>query len=131
MMIDKLIANLRKHGQPRVTFENGRTFMRDFVGGNRYAFDTQICPPTQGWVQYDTDQDASYFGKWIHKGRRMMVTFAEGDITIVKCTDDDAYNEQLQRMDEFHGKIPSAVAIDTDTGARTEYYQDRDALLIR
>ena len=31
----------------------------------------------------DTDQDAWYFGVWVHPITRRVVTYAEGDVTIV------------------------------------------------
>ena len=60
------------------TNERGNKIRRGFVMGDRYAFDFKHCTALKGWRQFDTEQDASYFGVWVHTGKRQVVTFAEG-----------------------------------------------------
>lgn len=91
----------------------------------RYTYDFQLCRHRDGWVQFDTDQDASYFGIWVHPGCREIVTFAEGDETREFCESDTEYRAKLASMVEFYGVQPPAFkAIDLD-GNVTEHYVPR------
>lgn len=95
--------------------------------GNRYKYDTHRCSSKDGWHQYDTEQDAWYFGVWYHRERRLVVTYAEGDETIVVCQTEESFRAELAEMAEFYGEPPPAfVGIDVDTGTVTEFY-DEDA----
>jgi hypothetical protein len=62
---------------------------------NRYAFDFGHCRLNDGWAQLDTDQDASYFGNWAHPERLQIVSFVEGDITVIKCEDSDEFRNLI------------------------------------
>lgn len=46
----------------------------------RYDFDRALCSFAQGWAQFDTTQDASYYGCWINPTQRKFVQYAEGDL---------------------------------------------------
>ena len=37
-----------------------------FHDTDRYAFDFNLCEVKNGWRQYDTGNDAWYFGIWVH-----------------------------------------------------------------
>jgi hypothetical protein len=63
---------------------------------DRYAFDFKACTYEAGWVQVDTYQDASYFGIWTNPTARMIVTYAEGDISRIEADTDDEYVEILK-----------------------------------
>src|SRR4051794_3689335 len=50
----------------------------------RYIYDfTLLCP--NGWKQYDTKQDAAYFGTWVHIEERKVFSYTEGDRCLVVC----------------------------------------------
>ncbi len=90
---------------------------------SRYRFDTGLC---RGWKQYDTDQDAWYFGVWVHLGKRETLTYAEGDVILVVCPDDTHLAAELAHMGEFYGAPPPAFrCIDVETGAVTHIYDER------
>lgn len=92
----------------------------------RYQFDFNECTPDKGWEQYDTDQDAWYFGVWIHREKRMTVTFAEGDFSVVTCPTSESFRAEIEGMNEFYGDPPAHTkAIDTETGQVTHYIQER------
>jgi hypothetical protein len=99
------------------------TTMRSFVlHKERYDYD---FGPLQNWVQYDTKQDASYFGVWVEPERRLIFTFAEGDETLMECHSREAFIAELGRMAAFYGPPPPmAIAYDKE-GNRTEYYDTR------
>lgn len=101
-----------------VTFEDG--------GGSRYAYDFDVCTPRRGWQQWDTKQDASYFGVWVHPQGRLTLTFAEDDLSLVICPTADMFRAEIASMEDLYGaNPPSAVGLDIDTGQRTEYYEHR------
>lgn len=110
------------------TKESGAVVEDRFVGpfADRYQYDFKHCKSADGWKQYDTQQDASYFGVWVHPETRVIVTFAEGDETTVTCPTQEAFEAEIREMNEFYGSPPPAcVAIGMD-GSVTEYY-DSDA----
>jgi len=99
-----------------------------FCNADRYEFDFKLCLPANGWKQYDTDQDAWYYGVWVHLERRLVVCYAEGDVSICQHTTDDGMRSELEAMAKFHGDPPPmAVGIDAD-GSVTAYYDERPTL---
>jgi hypothetical protein len=112
------------------THDGGADIYRAFVNndgeGSRYTYDTTRCRYADGWRQYDTTQDAWYFGVWYHPERRVVVTYAEGDETVVVCRTDAAWRAELAALAEFYGDPPpAAVGISLD-GTITNYF-DADA----
>ena len=91
----------------------------------RYDFDFNICTPEKGWQQYDTTQDASYFGVWVNAEKRIIKTFAEGDIMDVICKDENSYHAELKSMAECYGNPPPAFRIITDEGKQIHLYDER------
>ncbi|KKL07566.1 hypothetical protein LCGC14_2584760, partial [marine sediment metagenome] len=82
MKIDKVLTLLNKFfNEEEETNKRGNKIRRAYIGGDRYIFDFKICSPRDGWQQYDTSQDAWYFGVWIHPEGRVTITFAEGDLS--------------------------------------------------
>jgi len=105
---------------------NGSEIIRSFdPSTDRYAFDFGRCCHTKGWKQWDTDQDASYFGVWVHPEKMQVITYAEGDIVQVKCPSMAAFKQELQAMADCYGNPPPfATAIARD-GSVTKYYDTR------
>tara|TARA_Y100000310_G_scaffold344999_1_gene461063 strand:- start:2812 stop:3198 length:387 start_codon:yes stop_codon:yes gene_type:complete len=89
------------------------------MDGSRYEFDLRL-KSKDGWEQFDTNQDAGYFGVWINRDARMTVTYAEGDLTIKYDIPD--MEKEYKDMCDFYGKAPAwATTIDND-GTVTKYY---------
>lgn len=106
--------------------ERGNTVFRSFHSTERYRFDFQLCTTSKGWKQYDTDQDAWYFGVWVHVEKRVILTYAEGDISVVKCPTEESYHAELAHMAGFYGPPPPAfVLIDPEKNMRTNVYDKR------
>lgn len=92
---------------------------------SRYFFDTGPCASDKGWRQYDTDQDAHYFGVWVHLESRQTITYAEGDVIVVSCPTRESFRAELEDAERVYGAPPPAfVSYDAD-GTRTEYYDER------
>jgi hypothetical protein len=100
-----------------------RTFVNADGSLSRYVFDRLH------WEQYDTSQDAWYFGVWVNKRKRQTLTYAEGDLTLVECTDAIAFNLEIESMNRFYGEGFIAKTIDLD-GTMTVYRQDRRGFFI-
>ena len=94
--------------------------------GDRYRYDSGQCSPRQGWVQYDTSQDAWYFGIWVHPERREILSYCEGDETLVTCPTQEIFAAELAEMATFYGPPPPA-AIGVDADGTTTYYYDTDS----
>ena len=123
---------------PHEVNERGNSIYRDSdadqrVGGrgqDRYFYDFGRL---QGWKQFDTQQDASYFGVWVNLAERKTFTYCEGDRTLVECPDDDHLKAELDDMVRFYGAPPPAfIAFEGDktTGkwTRTKYYDERPTI---
>ena len=82
----------------------GARIEREFLmDAERYRFDLGECKRSDGWRQYDTVQDAPYFGVWVHPERRETVTFCEGDVTRVSCPTQAVFEAELASMAECYG----------------------------
>ena len=79
--------------------------LRSFRMGSRYEFDGKLTSD-QGWVQYDTDQDAWYFGVWVNPTMRCIVSYAEGDVTYVACPTEAIFRKEVDDMNDFYGPPP-------------------------
>lgn len=111
------------------TNERGNRIERSSIAGaDRYIFDFGECNPESGWKQFDTDEDASYFGVWVHPERLETLTFAEGDITRVFCADEAGYRGEIEDLYACYNRAPAFRSISED-GTLTEHYEDPTELL--
>lgn len=114
-----------EHGEvaPRVN-ERGAMIHQGSWDGSRYAFDSRLASAF-GWQQYDTDQDAWYFGIWVHVRERLVFTYAEGDLLLVTCETEEIFQAELAHMAEFYGAPPPAmVVLDLSAGTETRVYDE-------
>ena len=72
--------------------------------GERYAMDFSYCGPRSDWYQWDSHQDAWYFGQWVNPVTRQILTYAEGDISLITCQTADLYRAELDNMTDFEGR---------------------------
>ena len=97
-------------------------------GGSRYYYD---FGPLRTWQQYDTREDASYFGVWVDLEGMRTFTYAEGDRTLVECPTRATFQAELDDLARFYGPPPPAfVGIDHD-GTVTNFYADRPSLEVQ
>lgn len=108
------------------TNDRGNQVYSGFIGSrDRLEFDFGACSSENGYKQYDTEQDAWYFGVWVHVEKRMTVTYAEGDLTVTTCPTLESFRFELEDMEKFYGPAPHcAVGIDAD-GTVTKFYDER------
>lgn len=114
--------------EPVTSEQAGRIWRAFLFDENRYRFDFGPCKGP-GWRQYDTDQDAWYFGVWVHLAEMLVVTFAEGDLSIWVADDVASLSAELDRMAAFYGEPPpAATVLDPDAGTITKLYDPRPSL---
>jgi hypothetical protein len=108
--------------------ERGNTIHRMFFPAERYVVDfaSDFC---DGWEQFDTSQDAPYFGVWVNRRELLTLTYCEGDWSLVVCEDVQHYNAEVQDAIDFYEEGFIAKAIDDD-GKMTTYVQDRSKFLV-
>jgi hypothetical protein len=128
--IDGLIQGLphRSTGGPNgATIYRGSRYDFDEIDGSRYHFDG--CLLGQGFQQYDTENDAWYFGIWVNVATHTIVSYMEGDIEVAVYPGPKSFRAELQAMGEYYGDPPPAfVVLDQDeSGAwtRTEGFDLR------
>ena len=81
---------------------NGCTIKRNlYCYRERYYYDERLAQ-SDGWKQFDTWQDAPYFGVWVNSATRQIMTFAEGDETLVTAPDESAFDAELSDCVEFY-----------------------------
>jgi hypothetical protein len=71
---------------------------RSFEPADRYIYDFGLCHYKKGWAQVDTGQDASYFGTWASPGRLAILTYCEGDVTLLQADDADEFIVELRAI---------------------------------
>lgn len=92
---------------------------------NRYFFDSGLCAHSRGWQQYDTQQDASYFGYWVHPTDLLTFTYCEGDLHLVVCPTVGSLRSELARSAEFYGDPPPCALMFGNDGVLTKVYDPR------
>jgi len=112
-------------GEEREVNQFGSELIRGFNPGDRYQYDFGPCSSQKGWTQYDTSQDASYFGIWVHVEKRLIFSFCEGDTCLTKCVSLESFRDELKHMAEFYGEAPPAFKVITKEGQLIEYYDER------
>ena len=122
--IDKLLAEA-KESENRFGNATRQIFLMD---EDRYLFDFNM--DLGEWSQFDTTQDAHYFGMWVHKERRLFLTYAEGDLYFTRCKDAESYDRELAYMCSAYEAAPAFTAIDPDEKTVTRYFEDRRVLFI-
>lgn len=98
---------------------------------SRYYYDCGKGLPGDkaDWKQYDTNQDASYYGVWVNFKTRQSFCYAEGDTTLVTCEDEAHWRLELESMADFHGPPPGHIrSIDAVTGELTEHPLERPTI---
>jgi hypothetical protein len=70
--------------------------------GDRYKFDFKLCTPENGWAQLDSRQDASYYGNWVNPIKLELMSYCEGDTTLIQCDTADEFKTVLRETIDWH-----------------------------
>lgn len=131
MLVAKFIEAMRANGKADTApNERGNTITRMFLPSERYIIDFADDFTAEGWQQFDTDQDAHYFGVWVNRGKRLTLTYAEGDWSLVDCPTAETYRAEIESCCRFYGEGFIAKAIDVENRTVTTYVQDRAKLFL-
>ena len=85
---------------------------KTFCNSDRYTFDFGICNYKKGFAQIDTTEDFAHFGNWINFKNLELVTYCEGDLTVVKCENIEEFKNQLLKVVSWYKKNKSFIGID-------------------
>ena len=86
---------------------------------DRYAMDFSECGYHSDWYQYDSRQDAWYFGQWVNPVKLLVLAYIEGDIHLTRCADAQDYRAEIARLDHWnqeHGHALRPCGIDDHDG---------------
>lgn len=98
----KYYLQQRLHDNERLN-ENGNLvecYFNPYI--DRYVFDFQRCNTKDGWAQFDTEEDASYFGIWVHKEKMKITQYIEGDIFKTRCHSPESFNAEIADLCDFY-----------------------------
>ncbi len=131
MNTNQLLAWLR--AQPLIGYETdstraGCTVRNCHRSSERYEVDFADDYKAEGWQQFDTSQDAPYFGVWLNPRHRAILTYCEGDWSLEECPTDAHYVAAVQRRCDCYEPGRVARCIGTD-GSVVDVHQDRSEFL--
>lgn len=129
--IAALIQQTTENNSGTVTVEEkpGKKIYRWFADSERYYIDFADDYKEHGLIQYNTNQDAPYFGVWISPTKMLTLTYCEGDWTLVQCSDPISFNSEVDSIVEFYEEAPGFVSVDNQT--ITEHYQQKAELYLQ
>ena len=118
------VKKARKAG--RIPFEltvTGCRIDRGSHQADRYYYDRTLL--AQGWQQYDTEEDAWYYGIWINTEKLATFTYAEGDTSHVIAPNVEAFRAELARLCQYHPQVPAFISIDVEAGSITHHFETK------
>ena len=80
---------------------SGATEWEAFDDSERYEVD--FASDRKNWDQFDTDQDAPYFGVWVNPTELQILQYAEGDWYFIQCQSYEQYNRETDYLTEEYG----------------------------
>ena len=94
-----------------MTIHRTESFHNDI---DRYSVEKSLYVFTKSstWAQVDTDQDAWYFGNWANPATLSIVSYAEGDLVVLRCDTAEEFCSELNRMAAWHATQGSFLRID-------------------
>lgn len=110
----------------------GNMVYRHNWSDSRYTVDFAEDFKVEGWMQFDTGQDAEYFGVWVNPVKRLTLTYCEGDWTLVECPTWETYVAEIQDAIAHYSEGFIAKCVDIHHGryaSVTTLVQDRSVFL--
>ena len=89
--------------------------------GESIDFDFRLCTYVEGWVRIDTKLDASFYRMWCHPDRRQIVSYYDGQITIVRCGDDESFVIEMRRTAELNRSRGCWIGVDAGEDQRHRF----------
>ena len=106
MNINKLLDIIFKD-EPVEENQNGNNIVRAFFSyrfnpSHQVSLNFAEGFNKDGWEQFETGQEAPYFGVWINYKELKTLTYAEGDWSLVTCESDTKYIDECYSMRAFY-----------------------------
>lgn len=76
----------------------GVTVTHEFEPADRYLYDFGLCSAKNGFAQFDTDADASYYGNWLNPFKWVLFSYCEGDCTTTECETAADFVSEVRRV---------------------------------
>ena len=132
MRIIEVLRQWAKDKEPDNTRVNpqGNILAHSFCHHDRYLWDFCSEFTSAGFKQFDTDQDAHYFGTWVNPQTMEVFSYIEGDVHLVVCEDKEQYNKEIQSMIDYYGEGREFAVVDVKENMFTEYRQNRSSFLL-
>lgn len=128
--IRMLLGDLLIRGDKRTNVRGSRVYSCHVGSVDRYKYDTATDAVYDQWEQYDTEQDAHYFGIWVSKKLLSILTYAEGDVNYVKCETAEQFNAEIENMNKYYGEGFIAKSIGMDGSCETLRQNRNDFLVV-
>lgn len=123
-----VIAYILREGKLDAQPNNrGNQVIRLRAEEDRYIIDFAPDFAAEGWEQFDTSQDAHYFGVWVNYSKRMTLSYAGGDWTLVLCPTLETYLAEIKDAIRFYDE--GSIASCHGTGGSVVVRQDRQRFL--
>lgn len=90
--------------------EGDNFIFRTFYAINRYFFDFKVN--YDHWCQFDTRQDASYYGNWFSAKLKTRISYTEGDIAVVVSSTDDAFMKSMTDLVNWNKENDTFIGVD-------------------
>lgn len=94
---------------------------KTFIQSGRHAFDFSGLLGKYGWHQFDTGQDASWYGNWVNPHTLQIVSYVEGDIYLVTCENGETFFEEITEMKNFQKELGYRFYIDPPLPSSKEW----------
>jgi len=123
----KLLLKVLKQATDCST-KDGCDVKRMFYPSSRYKVDFAKDFNSEGWKQFDTNQDAPYFGVWVNPKQFFSLTYCEGDWTLVECHNRERYNREMRCLCDCYSD--GVIATVYGDGQKTVIKQDRSEFIL-
>jgi len=91
----------------------------------RYYYDHKLLGQKNGWCQYDTDEDAGYFGVWVNVLKMEVITYCEGDVSHVLAQNSKLFKAELRSLVDYYNPSAFATTFDNE-GNKKVYYEQNE-----
>jgi hypothetical protein len=112
--------------------EKNTTFLsyEDYEDIDAYSFRDAACPPREGWIPIVRtgahSSDDPVFGTWCHPDKRLIIQYAERDVSTIRCATDSEFAEQVRVLtDNYIGHGWGPVHLDVDPAPESALLEQR------
>ncbi|WP_236664237.1 hypothetical protein [Aeromonas hydrophila] len=90
---------------------------------DRYYYDRTLL--VQGWQQYDSEEDAWFFGIWSDTEKLEAFTYAEGDTNHVIAQNVETFRAELARLYQYYPQALAFISINPEASVVTHHFETK------